>query len=261
MRSSSDSFLNKRAMVTGASSGIGAELARGLATRGANLVLVARRADRLEALAGDLRQFGVKVDVAPADLADPAAREALAAAQSGIDILINNAGLGVFGAFTGAEWERIGQIIEVNITALTHLTHLFAPGMTARGFGRILMLSSTAAYQPVPLMAVYAATKAYVSSFGTALNVELAGKGVKTTVLCPGGTESEFMDVAAAGTKKPSTLQRNMMTSAEVARIGLDALAKGRGTVVAGTMNAAMALGARLAPRNLTAQVAYRIMK
>ena len=230
----SQSFLNKRALVTGASSGIGAELARGLATRGANLVLVARRADRLEALAADLRQFGVKVDVAPADLADAAAREALAAAHAGIDILVNNAGLGVFGGFTDAEWQRVARIIEVNITALTHLTHLFAPGMTARGFGRILMVSSTAAYQPVPLMAVYAATKAYVSSLGAALNVELGQKGVRTTVLCPGGTESEFMDVAADGARKPGMLQRNMMTSAEVARIGLDGLAKAKSTYVAG---------------------------
>ncbi len=257
----SQSFLNKRALVTGASSGIGAELARGLATRGANLVLVARRADRLEALAADLRQFGVKVDVTPADLADPAAREALAAAHAGIDILVNNAGLGAYGKFADTEWQRLARIIEVNIAALTHLTHLFAPGMAARGFGRILMISSTAAYQPVPLMAVYAATKAYVSSFGAAVNVELGEKGVQTTVLCPGGTESEFMEVAATGAKKPGLSKYGMMTSAEVARIGLDGLAKGRGTVVAGGINTAMALGARVAPSGLAAQLAYRIMK
>ena len=256
-----DSFLNKRALVTGASSGIGAELARGLATRGANLVLVARRAERLESLAADLRQFGVKADIVPADLADAAARTELAGRHSGIDILINNAGLGTYGPFAETEWERTAQIIEVNITALTHLTRLFAPGMAARGFGRILMVSSTAAYQPVPLMAAYAASKAYVSSFGTALNIELSGQNVKTTILCPGSTESEFRDVAAPGDKKPGISNRGTMTSAEVARIGLDALAKGRTTVVAGAMNMAMATGTRLVPGAVAARVAYRIMK
>jgi short-subunit dehydrogenase len=260
----SDSFLNKRALVTGASSGIGAELARGLATRGANLVLAARRADRLEALAADLRQFGVKVDIAAADLADSAAREALAGQFSGIDILINNAGLGASGRFAEVEWANTARIIEVNITALTHLTRLFAPGMAARGYGRILMVSSTAAFQPVPLMAVYAATKSYVLSFGAALNVELGGKGVKTTVLCPGATESEFGEVAAAngtGEAHSGIAKYGMMGSAEVARIGLDGLAKGRGTVVSGRMNAAMALGTRLAPRGMVAQIAYKMMK
>lgn len=254
-----ESFLGKRALVTGASSGIGAEIARGLAARGANLVLVARRAERLESLAGDLRQFGVKVDVAPADLADPAAREALAGQHQEIDILVNNAGLGAHGPFAETEWARTARIIEVNITALTHLTRLFAPGMAARGYGRILMVASTAAFQPVPLYAVYAASKAYVTSFGTALNVEMEGKDVKVTTLCPGTTETEFFEVASQ--RKTGFARRMMMPAAEVARIGLDGLAKGRDTVVAGSMNAAMAAGTRFAPRGLTARIAYRIMK
>ena len=256
-----DSFLNKRALVTGASSGIGAELARGLATRGTNLVLVARRAERLDALAADLRQFGVKVDIAPANLAEEAARADLASTYSGIDILINNAGLGAYGGFAETDWERTAQVIAVNITALTHLTRLFVPRMTERGFGRILMVASTAAYQPVPLLAVYSASKSYVLSFGMALNVELAGKGVTTTVLCPGSTESEFMDVAAQEGRKPGIAKRDLMSSAEVARIGLDALAKGRANVVAGRMNAAMTLGTRVIPGTLAAKIAYRIMK
>jgi short-subunit dehydrogenase len=254
-----DSFLGKHALVTGASSGIGAEIARGLAARGANLVLVARRVDRLEALAADLRQFGVTVDVAPADLADETARAALAAQHSGIDILVNNAGLGVFAPFAETEWERTAQIIEVNITALTHLTRLFTPGMAARGYGRILMVASTAAFQPVPLYAVYAATKSYVLSFATSLNVELAGKNVKVTTLCPGVTRTEFSEVA--GQKKTGLAGRTVISAAEVARIGLDGLAKGRGTVVSGSMNAAMAMGTRFAPRQFAAQLAYRFMK
>jgi short-subunit dehydrogenase len=260
----SDSFLNKRALITGASSGIGAELARGLATRGAHLVLVARRAERLTALAADLRQFGVKVEIVPTDLADAAAREALAGQFPGIDILVNNAGLGATGKFTDTAWRPAAQIIEINITALTHLTRLLAPGMAARGFGRILMVSSIAAYQPAPLMAVYAASKAYVSSFGLALNVELADRGVRTTVLCPGATESEFAKVASAqgtGHSMAGTTKMGQMTSAEVARIGLDALAKGRANVVAGRLNGAMALGTRLIPGALAARIAYRIMK
>lgn len=255
----SESFLGKRALITGASSGIGAEIARGLAARGVDLVLVARRADRLEALAADLRQFGVKVEVAPADLADEAARIALAAQYPAIDILVNNAGLGAFGPFTETEWERTERIIEVNITALTHLTRLFAPGMAERGYGRFLMVASTAAFQPVPLYAVYAATKSYVLSFGSALNVELAERNVRTTTLCPGITKTEFSEVASQ--RKLGFAGRTVMSAAEVARIGLDGLAKGRGTVVSGSMNAAMAAGTRFAPRGLAAKLAYRFMK
>ncbi len=254
-----EQFRGRHALVTGASSGIGADIARQLAQRGANLVLVARRADRLDQLAAECRLFGVTVETAPADLADPAAATELATRFPNTDILINNAGLGAFGRFTDTDYAKIAQMIAVNITALTHLTHLFAPGMAARGWGRIMLVASTAAFQPVPLYAVYAATKAYVLSFGNALNVELAPQGVKTTVLCPGTTRTEFFDVAAQ--TKSALVERGAMTSAEVARIGLDALEKGRATVISGAMNTAMALGTRLTPRSLNAQIAYRIMK
>ncbi|MGC9269629.1 SDR family NAD(P)-dependent oxidoreductase [Acidiphilium sp.] len=254
-----DPFRGRRALVTGASSGIGADIARQLAQRGANLVLVARRADRLEQLATECRLFGVNVETAPADLADHEAARDLAARFPTTDILINNAGLGAFGRFTDTDYAKIAQMIAVNISALTHLTHLFAPMMAQRGWGRIMLVASTAAFQPVPLYAVYAATKAYVLSLGNALDVELARQGVKTTVLCPGTTKTEFFDIAAQ--TKSAFVDRVAMTSAEVARIGVDAMAKGRPTIVAGAANAAMALGTRLAPRQLTAQVAYRIMK
>ncbi len=255
----SDAFRGRRALVTGASSGIGAELARQLAQRGANLVLVARREDRLAELARECVLFGVTAEIAPADLADPASRTDLAARFPDIDILINNAGLGAFGPFAETEWDRIERVMAVNMTALTHLTHLFAPGMAQRGFGRIMLVASTAAFQPVPLYAVYAATKSYVLSLGASLNVELAAQGVKTTVLCPGITETEFFEVASQ--KKSAFVERTAMTSAAVARIGLDALAKGRATAVAGALNAVMAFGTRFTPRGLAAQIAYRSLK
>jgi len=153
-------FTGKTALVTGASSGIGADLARELARRGANVILVARRAERLEALAKELAALGVTALAAPCDIADPAARVALAAAHSQVDILVNNAGLGVFGMFVDAAWDKLDNMLEVNVVALTHLTHLFAGPMAARGYGQVLMVASTAAFQPVPLYAAYAATKA-----------------------------------------------------------------------------------------------------
>lgn len=252
-------FRGRRALITGASSGIGADLARAFAQRGTDLVLTARRADRLEALATECRLFGVTVEVAPADIADPASRTDLAARFPSIDILANNAGFGAFGPFAATDWPRIEAMLAVNVTALTHLTHLFAAPMAARGWGRILLVASTAAFQPVPLFAAYAATKSYVLSLGESLNVELSGQGVRTTVLCPGVTETEFFD--AAGQTRSAFVKRSAMSSADVARIGILALTRGRSSVVAGGANAAMALGTRLAPRNLAARLAYRMLK
>jgi short-subunit dehydrogenase len=252
-------FTGKTALVTGASSGIGADLARELAKRGANVILVARRADRLTALAAELTKLGVMAEAVPCDLADGAARIALAAAHSAVDILVNNAGLGVFGMFAESDWDKVEQMLEVNVNALTHLTHLFGKGMAARKFGRVLMVASTASFQPVPLYAVYAATKAYVLSLAAALNVEYETQGVKFTTLCPGTTETEFFDVALQ--TKSAFVKRSMMTSAAVAKIGVDALAAGRGTVTAGLANALMALGTRLTPRSVTAKLGYVFMK
>jgi short-subunit dehydrogenase len=252
-------FTGRTALVTGASSGIGADLARELAKRGANVVLVARRVEKLQALAAELTALGVQAAAAPCDVADAAAREALAAAHGHVDILVNNAGLGVFGPFADAAWKDIDNMLTVNITALTHLTHLFAKPMAARGYGRIMLIASTAAFQPVPLYAAYAATKAYVLSLGDALNVEYARLGVKFTTLSPGSTQSEFFDVAAQ--KKSVMVEKTMMSSAAVAKIGVNAMAAGKGSVVAGMANAIFALSTRLTPRSVNAKIAYRIMK
>jgi short-subunit dehydrogenase len=252
-------FTGRTALITGASSGIGADLARECARRGAAVVLVARRADRLESLAAEIAALGVAAAAHPCDIADPQARIALAAAHPGIDILVNNAGLGVFGAFDQADWEKTARMLDVNVTALTHLTHLFAKAMASRGFGRVLMVASTAAYQPVPLYAVYAATKAYVLSLSEALNVEYAKQGVKFTTLSPGPTESEFFDVAAQ--QKSAFVKGAMMTSAAVAKIGVDAMSAGRGSVVAGLANKLMAFGTRFTPRGANAKLGQMFLQ
>jgi short-subunit dehydrogenase len=252
-------FTGRTALVTGASSGIGADVAREVAWGGANLFLGARRADRLEALAAEISALGVSARAAPCDISYAAERIALAAAYPEVDILVNNAGLGVFGLFAEAPWPSLDNMLNVNITALTHLTHLFTAPMAARGYGRVLMVASTAAYQPVPLYAAYAATKAYVLSFSEALNVELRTRGVQVTTLSPGTTQSEFFVVAAQ--KKSVMVEKTMMTSQAVAKIGVDALAAGRSSVVAGIANAIFAFSTRLSPRALNAKIAFRVLK
>jgi len=252
-------FNGRTALVTGASSGIGTDIARELGRRGAKVILVARRRDRLEALAAEFSGMGINAVVAPCDISDEAARVALAAAHPGVDILVNNAGLGVFGMFADSDWKKIKNMLAVNVVALTHLTHLFGGPMAGRGYGRVMMVASTAAYQPVPLYAAYAASKAYVLSLSHALNVEYKANGVKFTVLSPGSTESAFFDVAAQ--KKSAMVEKTMMSSAAVAKIGVDAMAAGKGSVVAGAMNAIMAFGTRFSPRGMAAEIAYKVLK
>ncbi|HUI19575.1 MAG TPA: SDR family NAD(P)-dependent oxidoreductase [Methylocella sp.] len=188
------------ALITGASSGMGRDYARELASRGVSLVLVARRAEPLEQLAQELRgRFSVATHVMPTDLANEAARQSLhdelRAAGMTIDLLINNAGFGLFGPFAYSEWPRVQQLLDVDIAAVTHLTHLFLPPMIERHWGRILLVASTAAFQPTPGYAAYAAAKSYVLSFGGAINRELRGTGVSCTTICPGVTETPFWPV------------------------------------------------------------------
>jgi short-subunit dehydrogenase len=259
MSATISAFAGKTALVTGASSGIGVELARELARRGANLVLVARRVDRLEALAAEISALGVTAKVAPCDVADFSARVALAEAHPEVDILVNNAGLGVYGLFKDVEWERTSNMLEVNIVGLTHLTKLFSQNMVSRGYGRVLMVASTAAFQPVPIFAAYAASKAYVLSLSEALNVEFENSGVQVTALCPGATESEFFEVAKQ--TKSLFVRKAMMSSAAAAKVGVDALAAGRSSAVAGLANGLMAFGTRLTPRSVAAKLGFVIMK
>lgn len=257
------SFAGRTALVTGASSGLGIEFARDLARRGAALVLVARSEAPMQALAEELRARGATVHVRPADLADAAARDALAAglARDGIavDLLVNNAGFGVFGEFADTEWSRLDAMLAVDVVALTHLTRLFLPGMRQRRFGRVLQVASTAAFQPTPAYAAYAAAKSYVLAFAYALDAELRGSGVRCTVISPGVTATQFFAVSG---QRPTWYQRlTRMQAPAVARQGVDALMAGRTSVVAGWVNAIMANSTRLLPRRASAYVAGLLMR
>jgi short-subunit dehydrogenase len=229
---STKDFNGKWALVTGASSGIGVALARELATHRARLILTARRKDRLDALAAELRAQGLDVRTVAADLRDPAAPQQIYNATEGsgipVDILINNAGFGLFGAFHRSPMEQeLGQI-RVNCEAMVSLARLFLPRMVERGRGWVLITASSISFQPVPYFATYAATKAFDRFFALGLAQEVSHYGVNVTALCPSATESEFFDIARA-----SFFRARRAQSAEVvARLGIAGLARGRRTVV-----------------------------
>ena len=225
-------FKGKWALVTGASAGIGAELARQLAACGAKVILTARRKDRLDALAAELTAKGTEVRVIAADLNDPAAPRQIDEATEGagleVDILINNAGLGQFGAFhTSAIDQELAQV-RVNCEAMVHLSRLFVPRMVERRRGWVLILASTASFQPLPYFATYAASKAFDRFFALGLAAEVARYGVKDTALCPGPTESEFFRISRARAFE----RRGVQSTAEVVRQGINGLARGKRTVL-----------------------------
>ena len=225
-------FNGKWALVTGASAGIGIALARELAKHGAKLILTARRIDRLEALAAELNAKAAEVRVVAADLNDPAAPQQIYDATEGaglaVDILINNAGLGQHGAFSESPVDQELSQVKVNCEAMVRLTRLFVPRMVERRRGWIMILASTASFQPVPYLTTYAATKAFDRFFALGLAAEVARFGVKVTALCPGPTESEFFQVARSENFMPGGKQ----SAEEVARLGIAALAQGRRTIV-----------------------------
>ncbi|MBN1947130.1 MAG: SDR family oxidoreductase [Bradymonadales bacterium] len=241
-----------RALVTGASSGIGAELARDLARRGADLVVVARRKDRLKTLAEEItQQHGVDVRVEVADLNRPDSAQILFDRTEGqglaVDILINNAGLGVYEDFLDIPWEQHANVLQVNAVTLTHLTHLFVKPMVQRGRGWVMNIGSIGAYSPTPSFAVYTATKTYVRNFTEALDHELKGTGVRAMVLSPGGTYTEFSQKANQQLKSDRSF--TMMSAERCARIGINKMLKGRRTVIAGWINAVGMWLLRLMPR------------
>lgn len=245
-------------LVTGASSGIGVELARQLAARGHGVTLVARREHRLKRLAEQLREdFGVRAEVVAVDLANPRARAVLpyvlACRGLSVDVLVNNAGLGTLGPITSADRDTQVGLVRVDVEAVVDLCATFLPGMVARGGGAILNVASTSAFQPMPGMAAYAAAKSFVVSYSRALRAELAGTGVSVTVLCPGPVETEFTKVAgftdeAAATAMPRSAY---LPVPDVARAGLDGLARGRAVVVPGWINRLGATVGHLVPRRV----------
>lgn len=236
-------------LVTGASSGIGEALARRIARDGHPLVLVARRRDRLEALAADLP---VAARIVPLDLADPSAGERLAEALADRppDVLVNNAGFGDLGLFAEARGEKQTGMVDLNVRALVDLSHRFLPGMLARGRGGVLNVSSTAAFQPGPGMAVYYASKAFVLSFSEALWEEVRGSGVTVSALCPGPTRSEFGEVSGMA-KSRIFRMAHRMTAEEVADQGWRGFLAGRRVVVTGLQNKTTAASARFVPRKV----------
>jgi len=247
------------AVVTGASSGLGVEFARGLAERGANLVLVARREERLRKLAGELEAaHRVTARAVALDLARPDAprelAERLAAERIEVDVLVNNAGFGLYGPFAEIPWEREREMLSLDVLALVELTKRFLPGMLARNRGWVLQVASIGAFQPSPTYATYSAAKAFVLSFGEALAYELRGSAVRVTVVSPGATRTEFLEVSG---QKSTFFQRvTFMDARSVAESGLRAMLRGRASVVPGLSNQIAAFSVRLLPRRVQAAIA-----
>lgn len=255
-------FRSDTALVTGSSGGIGEEFAVQLARRGANLVLVARRADKLEHLRDRLvaQHPDIAVDVIPADLAVPGAGAALSSevARLGrtVDVLVNNAGVGLHSKFVDQDPEANTAQIQLNCTTLVDLTARFLPSMVQRRHGVVLNVASTAAFQPTPGMAVYGATKAFVLSYTEALWQECRGTGVKVLTLCPGATETEFF--ARSGKE---FLTEGRQTSEEVVDTAFAALNGSSQTVVSGVRNKIVASGYRFTPRRLLLPISERLLK
>jgi short-subunit dehydrogenase len=255
-----DGDARRTALVTGASGGIGLELARLLAADGCELVLAARNRERLENVAADLRtRYHVTVRCEPVDLGQPgAARQlwtVLDAAGISIDVLINNAGVGLYGLLDEQDPEALDQMLQLNVVALTVLTRLVLPGMRQRRWGRILNVGSVVGYQPgAPRMAVYYATKAYVLSFSRGLARELHGTGVSVTVLSPGPTETAFDDRAGANVDVRYR-RAPKMSAAVVARAGYDGILRQATEVIPGLMTKVMAVAGELPPRRIALEV------
>ena len=259
-----DTLHGKTALITGASSGLGADFARQLAARDCQLVLVARRDERLRELQAEIStRYGVSVEFITLDLVENGAPQRLYDQLQGlgrtIDVLVNNAGLGLYGEFTAVPWAKLQQMLALDIVALTHLTHLFVPAMLERGSGYFLLVASTGAFQPTPTYAAYSAAKSYVLNLGEALHREWRKAGVQCTVLCPGVTRTEFF--AVAGQQLTLYQRLMMMESRAVARTGIEALVRGRSCVVAGAFNALFAWATRLLPRQVLARMAARALR
>lgn len=248
---------NPVALITGASAGLGVEFAKALAKRGHRLVLLARRKDRLEAMAAELGNArAIAIDLAEAGSAVRLVSEIEAAGER-VELLVNNAGFGLIGRFAELDAARLRQMIDLNAGSLTDLCRAVAPGMIERRSGAILNVASTAAFQPGPNMAVYFATKAYVLSFSEALHEELKSHGVRVTALCPGPTKTEFGLVA--GFAEKGAFDRFAADSASVVRAGLKALDKNHAVVIPGLLNKVAAASTRFFPRFLVRKIAGAI--
>lgn len=246
----------KWALITGASAGIGAAIARELAAGGTNLVLTARRGDRLASLASELSdKHKVQALVCVADLALPLGPQQIFSfteeKQIVIDLLVNNAGFGAYGQFDKVDLDRLVEMTTVNVTAVVQMTHLYLPGMIARKSGHILILASTAAFQAVPYISTYAATKVFDLHFAEGLAEEVRRYGVHVCALCPGSTETEFFQVAG----QRNHTRRAPESAEKVAHVGLEALAAGKTLVISGFTNWLGAEAIRVVPRRIVARI------
>lgn len=257
--------MSKTALITGASSGLGTEFARIHASKGDNLVLVARGKDKMDALKAELeKQYGISVYVIAKDLSEENAAKTvfdeLQKQNINVDYLINNAGFGDFGFFAECDWEKQLQMINLNVVVLTHLTRLFLPEMIKNKFGKILNVASTASFQPGPTMSVYFASKAFVLSFSEAIANEVKGTGVTVTALCPGATATGFK--AAASLDKSNLFKGNGIASSRaVAEFGYKAMMKAKAVVIHGFVNNIMAQSIRFAPRKVVTAIARMKLK
>lgn len=252
------------ALVTGASSGLGVEFARLLAERKYDLVITARRAERLRTLESELETaHGVNVEVVVEDLGEPSGTDRLIEKVESlgrpVSVLVNNAGYGLHGLFVDNEAARLQQMLQLNMIALTRLTHHYVRAMVARGRGRILQVSSVGAFQPTPHYAAYSATKSYVLWLAEALQRELRGTGVTCTTICPGLTDTEFHEVAAH--PKSGLVATTMMSARAVAGIGIRSMMRGRAVVTPGLINKLTELAVKLVPRSLATWLAGLLMR
>ena len=255
-------WAGKWALITGASAGIGLELAKLLAAGGTNLVLTARRIDRLQKLAAELSaRHGIRVEVFAADLAQTLAPGEIWNFTQGkkidVELLVNNAGFGAFGYVHEIPAAKMAEMIQVNCAAVVQLTRLYAPAMVERGHGDVLIVASVAGFQAVPFNSAYAATKAFDLIFAEGIAEELREFGVRVCALCPGSTNTEFQEVA----RQPDRVFRSAETAGKVARVGLEGLAAGKSSVISGAKNQLMTAGERLAPRAFVARMAAKMMR
>lgn len=253
----------KNAIITGASSGIGAGIARNLASRGCNVILVARREERLRALQSEIEKlYQVKVQVIPLDLTEANAAESLYQKTEGagteVDILVNNAGLAIFGEYPEITWERERNLYEVDIIAVAHLTRTFLRSMLNRKSGHVLLIASVMGMMPVPTFSSYAGAKAFVVNYGKSLNYELRNSGVNVTVASPGTTDSEFFNVA--GQDITLAEKMTMMSSEKVAQLSVQAMLKRKPVAVIGGVSLFAVILTKFLPARAAAWLTYTMM-
>ena len=254
---------NKTALVTGGASGLGYELALLLAKDNYNLILIDIDANKLEKAKNELQEkFNSEVTVLVKDLSIVNIAEEIfnEIKHTPIDVLINNAGFGLYGFFAETNWKREAAMLNLHIMTTTHLTKLLLKGMVERGSGKILNMSSLAAFQPGPLMSIYYASKSYILSFSEAIANELKGTGVTLTVLCPGQTKTSFQEVVSEGTSE-NKIGFNIASPDEVAKYGYKAMLKGKSIAIPGTFNKFLSLLPRIMPRNIATSIVRKIQE